>query len=299
LLASRAVGPIDAVASSARSFTTVRAAARRINALLADPEPERLPLPEPSGALELSRVTAAPPLRDMPILADVSFAVGPGRALGVVGASGAGKSSLARILTGAWRPRRGQVTLGGHDLSHYDQDQLGRSIGYVPQEARLLPGTLAENIQRFREDIEDPTRALMEAVRLAGIEEIVRGLPDGLNTDMGPDGHRLSGGQLQRVALARAVFGDPHLVVLDEPNANLDAVGEAQLAQTIRALKDRGAVVVLITHRLSMLAICDDVLVLHAGAVQAFGRKEQVLARLPSYRPAASAAQPALAGSAA
>jgi PrtD family type I secretion system ABC transporter len=297
LLASRAVGPIDAVASNARAFTTVRASARRINALLADPEPDRLPLPEPSGALELSRVTAAPPLKDMPILTDVSFAVGPGRALGVVGASGAGKSSLARILTGAWRPRRGQVMLGGHDLSHHDQDQLGRAIGYVPQEARLLPGTLAENIQRFREDLDDPTGSLMEAVRLAGIEDIVRGLPDGLNTDMGPDGHKLSGGQLQRVALARAVFGDPHLVVLDEPNANLDAVGETQLAHTIRSLKERGAVVVLITHRLSMLAICDDVLVLHAGAVQAFGRKEQVLARLPAYRPAAAPVQqPALAG---
>jgi PrtD family type I secretion system ABC transporter len=288
LLAARAVGPVDAVASNARAFASVKAAAARLNGLLADTEPERLPLPPPSGALELSRVTAAPPRRDAAVLSDISFSIAPGRALGVVGASGAGKSSLARVLTGAWRPRRGQVTIGGHDIGHFDQDILGRAIGYVPQDARLLPGTLAENIQRFRDDLDDPASGVMDAIHLAGIEDIVRTLPDGINTDMGPDGHRLSGGQLQRVALARAVFGNPHIVVLDEPNSNLDALGETQLAETIARLKESGSVIVLITHRLSMLAVCDDVLVLHAGAVQAFGRKEQVLTRLPAYRTAAN-----------
>ncbi|MGL4242228.1 MAG: HlyD family type I secretion periplasmic adaptor subunit, partial [Beijerinckiaceae bacterium] len=292
LLATRAVGPVDAVASNARGFAAAKAAARRINTLLADPDPERLPLEPPCGALTLARVTAAPPRSENAVLTDVSLTVDAGRVLGVVGASGAGKSSLARVLTGAWRPRRGQVTIGGQDISHFDPDALGRAVGYVPQEVRLLPGTLAENIRRFRDDDEDSTARVMAAVRLAGIEDIVRSAPDGLNTDMGPDGHRLSGGQLQRVALARAVFGDPHLIVLDEPNSNLDAMGETQLGGTISRLRDAGAVVVLITHRLSMLTVCDDVLVMHAGSVQAFGRKEQVLARLPAWRAAPQAQRP-------
>jgi PrtD family type I secretion system ABC transporter len=296
LLATRAVGPVDAVASSARGFVAARHAMQRLNAILADPETERLPLPRPQGALALTRVSAAAPMRDQAILNDISFTIDAGRVLGVVGASGAGKSSLARVLTGAWKPRRGQVTLGGHDITHFDQDALGQAIGYVPQDVRLLPGTLAENIRRFRDDLDDPAEAVLTAVRLAGIEDIIRGLPDGLNTDMGPDGHRLSGGQLQRVALARAIFGKPHLVVLDEPNSNLDAMGESALGETIAAVKATGAVIVIITHRLSMLTACDDVLVLHAGAVQAFGRREQVLSRLPAYRtPLNPPGRPALA----
>jgi PrtD family type I secretion system ABC transporter len=287
LLATRAVGPVDAVASNARGFVAARGSLDRLNAILADPDPERMDLPAPTGALTLSRVTAAPPRDEAIILNDVSFSIDAGRVLGVVGASGAGKSSLARVLTGAWRPKRGQVLLGGQDIAHFDQDALGRAIGYVPQDAELLPGTLAENIRRFREDLPDATAAVLDAVRLAGIEDIIRTLPEGLNTEMGPDGHRLSGGQRQRVALARAVFGGPHLVVLDEPNSNLDAMGEAALATTIGALKARGAVTVVITHRITMLSSCDDVLVLHAGAVQAFGRREQVLARIPAYRPPA------------
>ncbi len=286
LLSGRAIGPVDAVVSNARSFWIVRDAIERLDTVMGDDDAARqqVPLPRPDGALVVSRLSATAPGRDAVILSDISFSLPPGRVLGVVGASGAGKSTLARVLVGAWKPRRGQVSLGGHDLQHYDQDELGQAVGYVPQEAQLLPGTVAENISRFDDQDEHSARRLLAAVRMAGIGELVQSLPDGLNTDLGPEGHGLSGGQRQRIALARAVYGDPHLVVLDEPNANLDAVGEESLARTLAALKERGAVVVIVTHRLNMLAWCDDVLVMNAGAVHAFGRREQVLARLPAYR---------------
>jgi ABC-type protease/lipase transport system fused ATPase/permease subunit len=242
-----------------------------------------VPLPRPQGPLTVSRVTLTPPNRDAVVLNDVSFTMQPGRILGVVGPSGAGKSSLARLLVGAWRPRRGQVALGGADLAHHDQDALGRALGYVPQDVVMLPGTAGENISRF-DTGDGVVERLHEAVRAAGIGDLVQALPDGLSTDLGPDGHALSGGQRQRLALARAVYGNPHLLVLDEPNANLDAVGEECLAATLQAQRDRGAIVVVITHRMNMLAWCDDVLVLNAGAVHAFGRRDQVLARLPGYR---------------
>jgi PrtD family type I secretion system ABC transporter len=289
LLATRAVHPVDAVLSNARSYWQVRQAVERLDTVLGGvaARPARTPLPRPDGALVVSRVTLTPPHREAVVLSDVSFTIQPGRILGVVGPSGAGKSSLARLLVGAWRPRRGQVVLGGNDLAHHDQDRLGAAIGYVPQDVLMLPGTARDNIARF--DSGDGARdgadeRLHRAIRLAGVGDLIQSLPDGLSTDLGPDGHALSGGQRQRLALARAVYGDPHLIVLDEPNANLDAVGEESLAATLSALRDQGAIVVVITHRMNMLAWCDDVLVLNAGTVHAFGRRDQVLSRLPGYR---------------
>lgn len=294
LVASRAISPVDAVLSNSRSYWQVRNSVERLDTVLAGMESERrrLSLPRPEGPLAVARATVTAPNRDTVLLNDISFVMKPGRILGVVGPSGAGKSLLARLLVGAWRPRRGQVMLGGHDLAHYDQDELGPAIGYVPQDIQLMPGSVAENIARFDPADSASASKVLEAVRLAGIGDIVQSLPEGLNTDLGPDGHALSGGQRQRVALARAVYGEPHLVVLDEPNSNLDAVGEEGLAATMAALRDRGAIVVIVTHRMNMLAYCDDVLVMNAGSVHAFGRRDQILARLPGYRPA----QPATLG---
>jgi PrtD family type I secretion system ABC transporter len=287
LLSSRAVGPVDAVTSNSKMLWSVRLSADRLNIMLTEAanRPSRVPLPRPDGELVVARATLTPPHRENIILNDISFTVATSRILGVVGASGSGKSSLARALVGAWRPRRGLVSIAGHDLSHWDQDQLGRHIGYVPQDVQLLPGTVAENIARFEDGDETCHEKLLMAVKIAGVQDIIQMLPDGLNTRLGPDGHTLSGGQRQRLALARAVFGDPSLVVLDEPNSNLDAIGEERLARTMSELKSRGTIVVIITHRLNIISHCDDVLVMNAGSVHAFGRREQILARLPSYRP--------------
>ena len=196
---------------------------------------------------------------------------------------------------GTWRPRRGTVHLDEHDLAHWDEDKLGQYVGYVPQEIDLLPGTIAQNIARFRDEAEPDDDAVLEAAKLAGLEDVIRGLPEGYNTRVGSDGHVFSGGQRQRIALARAVYGNPALVVLDEPNSNLDAVGEQTLGRTLTLLKDRGATIVLVTHRMSMLAFCDDLLVMNAGTVHTFGPRDVVMNRLPAYRLAPAARLDAVA----
>ena len=241
-------------------------------------------LPRPAGNIAVSRAVLAPPNSDTVILNDVSFSVGAGKLLGVVGPSGAGKSALARLLIGVWRPRRGSVTIDDHELSHWDQDELGRYIGYVPQEVELFPGTVAENISRFRDTGTIDFEAVLEAAELAGVQDIIQALPEGYNTVIGPGGHVFSGGQKQRIALARAVYGNPSFLVLDEPNSNLDVVGEQGLGRTLTMMRNRGATVVIITHRLNMLQFCDDVLVMNAGTVQAVGARDTILGRLPTYR---------------
>ncbi|AMJ61169.1 hypothetical protein AXW83_13465 [Bosea sp. PAMC 26642] len=287
LLAGRAVQPVDSIASSWRVFWNVKISADRVDAILdvAARMSDKIVLPDPAGPLVLSRVMATPHNRDVVVLSDVSFAVDPGRVVGVVGASGAGKSSLARVLTGGWGIKKGSISLDGHQLSHWDQDRLGRFVGYVPQDVEMLPGTVAENIARFEALGGDNDAKVIEAAQVANIQDIIGRLPNGFNTKLGPDGHVLSGGQRQRVALARAVFGNPRLLVLDEPNSNLDSIGEKSLGETIITMRDRGAIVILITHRMNMLTYCDDILVLNAGTVHTFGPKEHVLDRLSGYRP--------------
>lgn len=288
VLSSRAIQPIDAVVSGWKTFWTVRLSAGRLESLLQDAEPheaERFTLPRPAGPLVVSRATIVAPNRTTTILNDISFTAERGRILGVVGASGAGKSSLARLLVGIWRPQRGAVTLDGHDIAHWDQDELGQYVGYVPQDVELLAGSVAENIGRFADAADLDHAAVLEAVEAAGIDDIIRGLPDGLNTRLGPDGHVLSGGQRQRIALARAIYGDPALLVLDEPNSNLDAAGEESLAKTMARLRDRGAIVVIVTHRMTMLNYCDDVLVMHSGTVHAMGARDHIVTRLSNNRP--------------
>jgi PrtD family type I secretion system ABC transporter len=287
VLTARAVYPVDGIASNWRQFWNFRLSMSRIDVLLQEATKlsRKVPLSPPSGALTVSRVAAAPHGRTAPVLTDISFSLQPGQALGVVGPSGAGKSSLARVLTGAWPVQKGSINLDGNELSHWDQDQLGRQIGYVPQDVELLPASLADNIARFDAPDEARDNALHEAIRLAGVQDIVQRLPEGLNTKLGPDGHTLSGGQRQRIALARAVYGGPHLLVLDEPNSNLDAIGEESLGKTINAMRERGAIVIVVTHRTNILAYCDQLLVLNAGTVHAFGRRESILDRLSRVMP--------------
>jgi PrtD family type I secretion system ABC transporter len=285
-ISMRVVSPVAAVTSSWRSIWNAIMSAERLNHVLSSENlgGERMDLPRPRGNLTVSRAVVTPPNSEAVVLGDVSFALQSGRILGVVGPSGAGKSSLAKLLVGAWHPRRGSVHLDDHDLAHWDEDKLGRHIGYVPQEIELLPGTVAENIARFNDDGPLDHEAILDAASLAGIEDIIRDLPEGYNTRVGMDGHVFSGGQRQRVALARAVYGSPALLVLDEPNSNLDAVGEQTLGRTLTLLKSRGCTVVLITHRMSMLSFCDDLLVMNGGTVHTFGPRDTVMNRLPAYR---------------
>src|SRR5882757_3442212 len=249
-ISMRTVSPVIAVTSSWRGIWNFLMAAERLNMVLASANnaEERMNLPRPLGSIVVSRVVLTPPNKETVVLGDVSFSLQSGRILGVVGPSGAGKSSLAKLLVGSWQPRRGTVHLDEHDLAHWDEDRLGQHIGYVPQEIDLLPGTIAENIARFRDDAALDDEAILEAAELVGIQDVIRELPDGYNTRVGQGGHVFSGGQRQRIALARAVYGNPALLVLDEPNSNLDALGEQTLGHALTLLKGRGCTVVLVTH---------------------------------------------------
>ncbi|MCZ8186615.1 MAG: ATP-binding cassette domain-containing protein [Beijerinckiaceae bacterium] len=287
LIIIRVIGPVDSLANGWRSMWSASLSVERIGIVLnkAMQQPTPIPLQRPDGALVVSRIAVAPRGQDAVTLQDVSFTALPGTVIGVVGPSGAGKSTLARALVGAWPLVRGSIQLDGNELSHWNQDELGRHIGYVPQEIDMLPGTLAENIARFEPLNHDNSTRLIEAVKLAGIQDIVSKLPDGLSTVMGPEGRVLSSGQRQRVALARAAYGDPRLVVLDEPNSNIDSTGEQCLAAAISRLREAGAIVVLVTHRMNMLTYCDQVLVMNAGTVHTYGPREQILDRITTYRP--------------
>ncbi|ALN74891.1 MULTISPECIES: type I secretion system permease/ATPase [unclassified Aureimonas] len=284
MMMMRAQGPLQYIINNWSSIQSFWLAAKRLDSLLRTVGAERqhVQLPPPSGPLTVSRIVGGPPSTDKPIINDVSFTLHPGRILGVVGPSGAGKSCLGRMLVGIWKVRRGTVVFGEQDLQHWNEDDLGRHIGYIPQDVEFLPGTIAENIARF--DPASTSEKILDAVELAGIHDIIRGLPDGYSTRLGAGGHTLSGGQRQRVALARAVYGRPRLLVLDEPNSNLDAPAEQVLGRTMQAMRDDGAAVIVVSHRVSLLAFCDDLLVLNEGTVQAMGGREQIFSRLPRLR---------------
>ncbi len=239
------------------------------------PPGPRTQLPASRGQVEAQTVTAGPPGAQVPTVRNVSFRVEPGQALGVIGPSAAGKSSLARLLVGVWRPQQGAIRLDGAALDQFEDDDLGRRIGYLPQDVVLFDGTVAENIARLSES-PDPA-AVVTAAKRAGAHEMILRLPGGYDTPIGPGGAKLSGGQRQRIALARALFGDPAVVVLDEPNSNLDAAGEQALVLAIKDLRERGRTVIVMAHRPSAIAACDVLLMLDRGAVRAFGPKEEVL----------------------
>jgi ATP-binding cassette subfamily C exporter for protease/lipase len=292
LLGAMAVRPLLQLIQSWKSVINARESYRRLDAVLTDiPEPPpKLKIPPPTGHLVVSDVMARPPGSKATVLREVSFNVKPGRVLAIVGPSGSGKSSLARLLVGVWRPIAGSVRLDGAEIADWNKDELGPYLGYLPQDVELFAGTLAENIARF--GVIDP-EALRDAVQLAGLQPLVESLPDGLQTEIHEGGQVLSGGQRQRVGIARAIYGSPKLIVMDEPNSSLDARGESDLAQAILALRGRGAAVVVITHRKTLLKVVDLMLVLKSGKPKIFGPRNKVLQELSDQVRAAKEAQAA------
>ncbi len=280
MLAARALLPIDGVVGSWRALQGARAAWARLRDLerTVSSAPVRTVLPRPSGRIDVARLVLVPPGSTRPALRGVSFDLMPGEALGVVGSSGSGKSALARALTGTFPPLAGEIRLDGARLDQFDPGRLGADLGYLPQDPALMPGTVAQNIARFRPDA--TAEAVTAAARAAGAHDLILALAQGYDTIVGEGGSGLSGGQRQRVALARALFGDPSVIVLDEPNAALDGAGEEALMQALAALRARGATVVLMTHRTGVLGAVDKLLVLDQGQARAFGPRDQVVAAM-------------------
>jgi len=280
ILLGRALAPIEMAIGQWQAIARARLGWNRLIALLSEmrPEPERLPLPRPRALLEVNQLSVVPPGHNQAMLRGVSFKVLPGQAVGVIGTSGAGKSTLARALTGVWSPAAGQVRLDGATLDQYDPDILGRLVGYLPQSVTLFEGTLAENIARLDES-PDP-QAVVDAARKAAADGMIRQQADGYDTQMSPEGGRLSGGQVQRVGLARALYGDPVLLVLDEPNSNLDNEGSEALNRAIRQMKSEGKSVLIMAHRPAAIKECDMLLVLDNGVPKAFGPRDEVLQKV-------------------
>ncbi|UCE31481.1 MAG: type I secretion system permease/ATPase [Burkholderiales bacterium] len=286
ILIGRALAPVESLIGNWRQLVNARSAYARLTELL-NLHPERevgMPLPQPKGALRIENVSAAPPgTRDL-VLRNVDFAVEPGEVIAIIGPSASGKSSLARLIVGVWAPQIGAVRLDGADVAKWNRDELGPFVGYLPQDVELFDGTIAENIARFGNM--DPKQVVLAAERTGMHEHILR-LPKGYDTPLGEAGSKLSGGQRQRIGLARAIYGEPTIVVLDEPNSNLDDQGEAALVQTVRDLKERGKTVVLITHRMSTLAVADKILLLQEGQVRTFGSRDEILGAVAQQQRAA------------
>lgn len=277
ILSGRALAPVELAIANWRGFLTARQSfARLASFLVAHPErAAAMALPRPSHSLSVEGLWVAAPGGEQAILRNASFAVSSGAALGIIGPSASGKSTLARALVGAWSSLRGTVRLDAAALDQWSPEALGDHIGYLPQDIELFDGTVAANIARLAP--EPSAEAVIAAARAADVHDMILRLPGGYETRIGEGGSALSAGQRQRIALARALYGDPFLVVLDEPNSNLDAAGDAALTRAILGARARGAVVVVIAHRPSALAGCDQVLVLAEGQVQAFGPKDEVL----------------------
>jgi ABC-type protease/lipase transport system fused ATPase/permease subunit len=248
-----------------------------VSALLREtpPRESRMALPAPTGRLSVENLVAVPPGARKPVLQGISFTLEPGEALGVIGPTAAGKSTLARHLVGVWRPAAGSVRLDGASLQDWPREDLGPRLGYLPQDVELFEGSVKENIARFAE--QPDAELVVDAARRAGVHEMILGLARGYDTPVGVGGGVLSAGQRQRIALARALYGDPALVVLDEPNSNLDVEGDRALTAAILDLKQRGATVVVVAHRPSAIAAVDKLLVLRDGTVGALGPRQEIL----------------------
>lgn len=316
ILSGRALAPVDQVIGQWRSIGRALEAHRRLGGFFDDRAQAarpRIDLPAPSGQITVSRLTklAPGPIGNVSgvragaerprILHQVSFTLDPGDGLGVIGNSASGKSTLARLIMGAWTPDAGEIRLDGATPDQWDPAVLGRSVGYLPQTLDMLPGTIRDNIARFDAQAQDA--AVIEAAKLAGVHDMILGLPDGYATELGGTGgaQPLSGGQIQRLGLARAIYGCPRLVVLDEPNSNLDVAGDDALARAIATLRAKGSTVIVMAHRPSAIATVNKVLILHNGMVARFGDKEAVLTAMTKGGPALAPvpAAPATARSAA
>ena len=297
VLMTRALAPIDMLVSSWRQFAGMRAAFGRLETLLAD-YPERDPALKrvaPTGQISLSKVFALATGRADPILKNVGFSVPAGTVTAILGPSGSGKSTLARVMVGIWPNVSGDVLLDGLPIASWNRIELGPHVGYLPQDIELFEGSIAENIARFSQT--DPEKVIT-AAKSAGLHEMILRFPKGYDTSIGEAGNLLSGGQRQRIGLARAIYGNPMIVVLDEPNANLDDMGEAALYKAIQELKAKGKTVFLITHRPGAVAVADRVLLLRDGTVQADGPRDAIMAAMQSAQQAAEQAAKKAAGAA-
>ena len=285
ILLGRALAPLDLMIASWRGFQAARQSYGRLNILLAQIPNRQTPmtLPAPKGEIRLDNVSIAPGGIQHPILKGISLVIDPGMLVGLIGPSASGKSTLARAILGIYLPVTGSVRLDGTEIHHWDRAQLSTYVGYLPQDVELLDGTISENIARFGEI--DPEK-VVAAAQAAGIHEMVQHLPDGYQTRLVGNGQLLSVGQRQRVGIARALYGEPKLIVLDEPNSNLDQAGEAALMVTLANLKKKGASVVTITHRPNILSLTDKIAMLVNGQLAFYGARDEALAKLfPSASP--------------
>jgi PrtD family type I secretion system ABC transporter len=293
IMMGKALAPIEMAVATWKQLLAARSAYSRLGAILAAvrADERHMELPAPIGNLELERVIAAPPMSNIPVIKGISFRIAAGDVLGVIGPSAAGKSSLARLIVGVWNAHSGVVRIDGSDVQTWNKDQLGPHIGYLPQDIELFEGTVAENVARF--GVVDP-EAVIEAARLAGVHDMILQLPQGYDTMIGAGGATLSGGQRQRIGLARALYKMPALIVLDEPNSNLDRDGEAALARTIAQLKEKKRTTLVITHRPNILASVDHIMVMNSGLIESFGPRDEILGKY--LRPQAVPAAPPAAG---
>lgn len=286
VLLGRALAPLDLIIGSWKGFISARSQYTRLNDILQaqKAEPERMPLPAPQGHILVENLVVAAPGAQKPIIKGIGFSVPAGQVVGIIGPSASGKSTLARALMGIWQPQHGVVRLDGADIANWDKNELGPHVGYLPQDIELFEGSISENIARFA-DI-DPHKVIA-AARIAGVHEMILLLPSGYDTVIGSDGVNLSGGQRQRIGLARAIYGSPRLIILDEPNSNLDDTGEQALALAIMHMKSTGATIFVITHRTTILAQLDRLLVMSEGGISMYGPREQVMAELNAQHLAA------------
>ena len=279
VLLGRALAPIDLIIGSWKGFISARSQYSRLNDILdkQKAESERMSLPTPEGHVQVENIIVSPPGSRTPVIKGISFTVPSGTVVGVIGPSASGKSTLARALLGVWVPQHGVVRLDGADIGNWDKDELGPHIGYLPQDIELFEGSISENIARF---CAVDAKKVVIAAKVAGVHEMILQLPEGYDTIIGSDGVNLSGGQRQRIGLARAIYGNPRLIVLDEPNSNLDEVGEKALSIAIQQLKATGATIFVITHRTSILTQLDRLLVMNNGTLSMYGPREQVMTEL-------------------
>ncbi|MGI8526479.1 MAG: type I secretion system permease/ATPase [Pseudolabrys sp.] len=291
IILGRALTPVEQALGAWKSFISARISYARLSAMVAQaPDLESsTALPAPTGRLSAEGLVYALPGRQRPIVRNVDFRVPPGTVVAVVGPSASGKSTLCKLLVGSWFPSAGHVRLDGADIAYMDRDQIGRYIGYMPQSVELFGGTIRDNIARLGDATDED---VIEAAKIAGCHELILGMKNAYETDIGEAGSYLSGGQRQRIALARAVLRKPRLVVLDEPNSNLDNEGEIKLADSIKALKDAGSTVVIVSHRALLFTHVDAIAVMRDGALEKFGPRDEVLAELNTQargpRPAAA-----------